>query len=81
MIEIITGICFAFFFTEMHQFHRKLKLDFRPFNCVSCLAAWTSLIVYFLPEYIKMALMVMFVSGAIAPLFVKLYNQIFYGTK
>jgi len=81
MIEIITGIFFAFFFTEMHQFHKKLKLDYRPFNCVSCLAAWTSLIVYFLPEYIKMALMVMFVSGAIAPLFVKLYNQIFYGTK
>ena len=81
MIEIITGIAFAFFFTEMHQFHKKLKLDFRPFNCVSCLAAWSSLGIYLLPEYIKLGLMAMFVSGAIAPLFVKLYNQFFYGTK
>jgi hypothetical protein len=81
MIEIITGIAFAFFFVEMHQFHRKFKLNIRPFNCVSCLAAWTSLLVYFLPDFIKMPLMGMFVSGAIAPLFVKLYNQLFYGTK
>ena len=81
MIEIITGIAFAFFFTEMHQFHKKWKLDIRPFNCVSCLAAWSSLAIYLLPDYIKLGLMAMFVSGAIAPLFVKLYNQFFYGTK
>ena len=81
MIEVITGICFAFFFTEMHQFHKKWKLDIRPFNCVSCLSAWSSLVIYLLPEYIKLGLMAMFVSGAIAPLFVKLYNNFFYGTK
>ena len=81
MIEIITGIAFAFFFTEMHQFHKKWKLDFRPFNCVSCLSAWSSLVIYLLPDYIKLGLMAMFVSGAIAPLFVKLYNNFFYGTK
>lgn len=81
MIEIITGIAFAFFFTEMHQFHKKWKLDFRPFNCVSCLSAWSSLVIYLLPEYIKLGLMAMFVSGALAPLFVKLYNYYFYGTK
>ena len=81
MIEIITGICFAFFFIEMHQFHRKWKLEFKPFNCVSCLSAWAALVLYFLPEWIKMPLLVMFVSGAFAPLFVKLYNNLFYGSK
>lgn len=81
MIEIITGICFAFFFTEMHQFHRKWKLNFRPFNCVSCLAAWSGLVCYLLPNKITLALMIMFVSGSIAPLFVKLYNNLFYGSK
>lgn len=81
MIEIITGICFAFFFIEMHQFHRKWNLNFRPFNCVSCLAAWSSLIFYILPEWLKMPLLIMFVSGAFSPLFVKLYNELFYGTK
>ena len=81
MIEIITGLCFAFFFIEMHQFHKKWKLNIRPFNCVSCLAAWSALLVYFLPEAIKMPLLVMFASGTFAPLFVKLYNQLFYGTK
>jgi hypothetical protein len=81
MIEIITGIAFAFFFTEMHQFHKKWKLDFRPFNCVSCLAAWSSLVLYLLPDIIKMPLLIMFISGTFAPLFVKLYNNYFYGTK
>lgn len=81
MISIITGICFAFFFIEMHQFHRKWKLNFKPFNCVSCLAAWSSLAFYFLPDFIKASLLIMFVSGTFAPLFVKLYNKYFYGTK
>jgi hypothetical protein len=81
MIEIITGIAFAFFFTEMHQFHKKWKLDFRPFNCVSCLSAWSSLVLYLLPDIIKMPLLIMFISGTFAPLFVKLYNNYFYGTK
>lgn len=81
MISILTGICFAFFFTEMHQFHKKWKLDFRPFNCVSCLAAWSSLVIYLLPDWIGTALLIMFVSGTFAPLFVKLYNNLFYGTK
>lgn len=81
MIEIITGLCFAFFFVELHQFHRKWKLNFKPFNCISCLSAWSALLIYFLPEWVKMPLMIMFVSGAFAPLFVKLYNKIFYGTK
>jgi hypothetical protein len=81
MIEIITGICFAFFFKEMHQFHRKWKLNFKPFNCISCLAGWSALVFYLLPDKITLGLCVLFVSGVFAPLFIELYNKIFYGTK
>jgi len=81
MIEIITGICFSFFFKEMHQFHRKWKLNFKPFNCISCLSAWSSLVFYLLPDKITLGLCVLFVSGTFAPLFSELYNRLFYGTK
>ena len=27
---IIAAVCFAIFFVEIHQFHRKWKLDFKP---------------------------------------------------
>jgi hypothetical protein len=81
MIEIITAICFSFFFVEMHQFHKKLKIEFKPFNCVSCLASWTALGLYFVPNYILNASLVMFVSGVFAPLFIKLYQKLYYGIK
>lgn len=81
MISIITGICFAFFFIEMHQFHKKWKLDFRPFNCVSCLAAWSSLVIYLSPDWIETALLIMFVSGTFAPLFLRIYNKIYWNGK
>ena len=81
MIEIIGAICFSFFFIEMHQFHKKWKLNIRPFNCISCLAAWTSLVLYCLPDYATLGVLIMFVSGTLAPLFIKIYQRIYYGYK
>lgn len=81
MIEIIGAICFSFFFIEMHQFHKKWKLNIRPFNCVSCLSAWTSLALYCLPDYATLGFLIMFASGVFAPLFIKLYQKLYYGIK
>ncbi len=77
---IITALAFAFFFNELHQFHKKWKIDFRPFNCISCLASWSGLVFYFLPESVLNVILTMFVSGIIAPLFVKIYQRFYYGT-
>ena len=65
---IITAICFALFFVEIHRFNLKWKLDFKPFNCGSCLAAWTALALYLLPKIVTEIAFVMFVSGVLAPI-------------
>jgi hypothetical protein len=65
---IITAICFALFFVEVHRFNLKWKLDFKPFNCGSCLAAWTALALYLLPKIVTEIAFVMFVSGVLAPI-------------
>jgi hypothetical protein len=65
---IITAICFALFFVEVHRFNLKWKLDFKPFNCGSCLAAWTALALYLLPNIVTEIAFVMFVSGVLAPI-------------
>jgi hypothetical protein len=65
---IITAICFALFFVEIHRFNVKWKLDFKPFNCGSCLAAWTALALYLLPNIVTEIAFVMFVSGVLAPI-------------
>lgn len=65
---IITAICFALFFVEIHRFNLKWKLDFKPFNCGSCLAAWTALALYLLPNIVTEIAFVMFVSGVLAPI-------------
>jgi Na+/melibiose symporter-like transporter len=65
---IITAICFALFFVEIHRFNVKWKLDFKPFNCGSCLAAWTAVGLYLLPTIVTEIAFVMFVSGVLAPI-------------
>ena len=65
---IIASICFAIFFVEIHQFHRKWKLDFKPFSCTSCLAAWTGLVLYLLPAICTDVIAFVFIPGAVAPM-------------
>jgi hypothetical protein len=69
---IIAAICFAIFFVEIHQFHRKWKLDFKPFSCTSCLAAWTGLVLYLLPAICTDIISFVFIPGVLAPLLSKL---------
>lgn len=81
MISIITALFFAFFFVELHQFNKKWGIDYKPFNCSSCLAGWSALVIYLLPDSIQMMLLVVFASGSLAPLFIKLYQKFYYGKK
>jgi hypothetical protein len=72
ILTIIAAISFALFFVEIHQFHMKWKLDFKPFSCTSCLSAWTGLVLYFLPEIFTNIVAVVFMSGVLAPITTKL---------
>lgn len=72
---LLAGIFFAIFFTEIHRFHIKWKLNFRPFNCSSCLAAWVSLALYFIPVAVE-PVFYMFSAGALAPIIALLMNHL-----
>jgi hypothetical protein len=71
---IIASICFSLFFIEIHRYPERLKLNFKPFNCGSCLAAWTALILFLSPKIVTDIFFIMFVSGVIAPLSRNLMN-------
>lgn len=66
---IIAAVCFAVFFVDIHRFYAKWNLNFKPFNCASCLASWTALGLYFSPTIIQEIVLVMFASGVAAPIF------------
>lgn len=77
MIQIIiSAIAFAIFFVEMHRFQDKWNLKFRPFNCASCLAAWVSVILFFIPKLWLDVFSVMFISGVLAPVINLLMNRL-----
>lgn len=65
---IIAAICFSLFFIEIHRYPEKLKINFKPFNCSSCLASWIALALYFLPAIVTDIMFLMFVSGVLAPI-------------
>jgi hypothetical protein len=74
---IIAALMFSIFFVEIHRFDQKWKLDFKPFNCASCLSAWIALALYFLPKEITEIMVVMFTSGVLAPILRLLVLQIY----
>lgn len=66
MIQIIiTSVCASLFFITIHNLHRKWGLNFKPFSCGSCLAAWVGIILYFAPELIVNIASVLFISGVL----------------
>jgi hypothetical protein len=75
---IIAALMFSIFFVEIHRFDQKWKLDFKPFNCASCMAAWIALALYFLPVEVTEIMAYMFTAGSLAPimrmLFIKIYK-------
>jgi hypothetical protein len=72
---LIASICFALFFVEIHRFHDKWKINFKPFNCASCLASWMALLLWFVPVLIE-PVFLMFVAGTITPIARLLMNYI-----
>jgi hypothetical protein len=64
MIQIIiTSVCASLFFNSIHNLHRKWGINFKPFSCGSCLAAWVGVILYFSPKLILDISSVLFISG------------------
>jgi Na+/melibiose symporter-like transporter len=73
---LLAGIMFSIFFVEVHKFHVKWKLNFRPFNCASCLSAWVTLGLYFVPLEAVTPIGLMFTAGVLAPVGTMLMNYL-----
>jgi hypothetical protein len=64
MIQIIiTSVCTSLFFIVIHNLHIKWKVNFKPFSCGSCLAAWVGFVLYFSPKLVVDIASVLFISG------------------
>lgn len=73
---LIAAICFSIFFVDIHRFYIKWHINFKPFNCASCLAAWVSLGLYLFPVAIPYVFY-MFTAGVLAPI-IKLLMDYLY---
>jgi len=72
ILSILTAICASLFFIDIHNLQHKWRINFKPFNCGSCLAAWLAPIHYFAPELIQNITSTMFIAGFAAPILSKL---------
>jgi hypothetical protein len=73
---IIAAVCFAVFFVDIHRFYAKWNLNFKPFNCASCLSSWIALFLFLFPIAIPYVFY-MFVAGVLAPI-IKLLMDYLY---
>lgn len=67
----ISAFLFAYYFIEVVGIPRAIKKGFglmphnrfKPFDCVTCLSVWVSVVLYFLPIEITQFLFVCFGAG------------------
>lgn len=77
MIQIIiTSVCTSLFFSSIHNLHIKWKVNFKPFSCGSCLAAWVGVVLYFSPKLMVDIASVLFISGFLGAIVETLMNKI-----
>ncbi|MFY7938754.1 MAG: hypothetical protein ACOVOQ_15355 [Flavobacterium sp.] len=72
ILIILTAISASLFINDIHNLPIKWRVNFKPFNCGSCLAAWLGAILYFLPELIQNIAACLFISGFLAPIISRL---------
>jgi hypothetical protein len=75
ILNILAAGLFSFYFIEMARFHKKLNLDFRPFNCLVCLPAWVALALYLLPMYVTDVIIVMMGAAIFSVLLKTIMNK------
>ena len=75
VLNIVASALFSFYFIEMGRFHLKLKINFRPFNCLVCLPAWIALALYLLPMYVTDVIIVMMGAAIFSVLLKTIMNK------
>lgn len=73
IIKLCSAFFFAYYFVNIALIPSKIKTIFKmrigfrmkPFDCVTCLSAWTGCALYFMPIEISQFMLVMFGAGYI----------------
>lgn len=63
---IAAAILAAVYFIELANMPHKLRLNFKPFNCLLCLSTWLALGFYFIPGWVLNMLITCTIAGALA---------------
>lgn len=75
LLNILAAALFSYYFIEMGRFHKKWKIDFRPFNCLVCLPAWVALALYLLPVYVTEMIIAMMGAAILSVLLKTLMSK------
>ena len=77
MVRIIAAaILAAVYFIDAANMPKKLRIDFRPFNCFFCLSSWLALGFHFMPGYVLNAIIVITLTGLIVNKFKNFFRNI-----
>lgn len=68
---IIAAIAFAVF-VNMTNLHKTFYLNFKPFNCVSCLSVWSALVLFMMPDSMVDFVATVFVAGVLGGIIYRL---------
>jgi hypothetical protein len=74
ILNILAAILFSYYFIAIagipQAVKRRLKFKagsrLKPFDCMTCLSAWTALLLFFLPDVYSQCMVVMFGAGYLA---------------
>lgn len=74
IVNILAGFLFAYYFVNVARIPYAIKKGFglmphnriKPFDCVTCLSVWASVVFYFLPIQVVEFICIVFASGFIA---------------
>jgi len=76
---ILASIAFTFYFIEMARIPDKVKiLKRKPFNCIMCLSAWTSLLLFFAPVMVTNVVLVVFLAGILSTFVRNFLNNLMF---
>ena len=76
IISALAAISTSIYLIDMAQFHRKFKLDFKPFNCVMCFSVWSFIVLILTPSYIPLLLLFATFTGVAAAVISKLLSKL-----
>lgn len=71
IVNILAGFFFSYYFVNIARIPGAIKKGFglmphnriKPFDCVTCLSVWCSVVMYFLPTQLVQFICIIFAAG------------------